>query len=64
MNTYKFNILLKNNVIEKIQNRLIAKNSKDFLLADSIRINLKRQGIILEDTKYGTNWKQRYFVSK
>jgi cysteinyl-tRNA synthetase len=42
-----------------IQNRLNAKQSKDYALADKIRKELEDQGIILEDTKDGTTWRNK-----
>lgn len=46
----------KNYIEEKIAQRLAAKKNKDFVLADSIRDNLLKQGIILNDTIDGTLW--------
>ena len=43
---------------KKIQARLEAKKNKDWATADAIRNELKSQGIILEDTPQGTNWKR------
>ena len=39
---------------DMIEKRNEAKKNKDFALADSIRDQLKEQGIILKDTKEGT----------
>ncbi|WP_394861561.1 cysteine--tRNA ligase [Paraclostridium bifermentans] len=45
--------------IEKlIQDRVDAKKSKDFALADEIRNKLLEMGIVLEDTRQGTKWKR------
>jgi len=42
-------------IIEKqIQERIAAKKSKDWALADNIRNNLKEHGVILEDVQDGT----------
>lgn len=41
---------------EKIVERLEAKKNKNFEFADSIREDLEKQGIILNDTKDGTIW--------
>ncbi len=38
--------------------RNAAKQARDFVAADSIRDELKAQGIILEDSKSGTSWKR------
>lgn len=40
----------------QITQRLEAKKNKDFATADSIRENLDKAGIILNDTKDGTTW--------
>ena len=39
---------------EKIEERINAKNGKDYALADSIRKELEEKGIILKDTREGT----------
>ena len=39
---------------EMIEKRTEAKKNKDFALADSIREELLKQGIILKDTREGT----------
>jgi cysteinyl-tRNA synthetase len=44
-------------VEEKIQKREKARQEKNYALADKIREELRRQGIILEDTKDGVRWK-------
>ena len=41
-----------------ISRRQIAKSNKDFELADKIRDELFKQGIVLEDTKNETTWKK------
>ena len=41
-----------------ISRRQIAKSNKDFELADKIRDELFKQGIVLEDTKKETTWKK------
>ena len=41
-----------------ISRRQIAKSNKDFELADKIRDELLKQGIVLEDTKNETTWKK------
>lgn len=42
----------------KINARIEAKKNKDYAVADKIRNELKDQGVILEDTPQGTNWKR------
>ena len=49
----------KNDIEIKIQERIIAKNNKDYILADKIRNDLKNDGIILEDCSDGlTMWRK------
>ncbi len=48
----------KENIENMISRRQIAKSNKDFELADKIRDELFKQGIILEDTKNETTWKK------
>ena len=43
-------------VEEKIAERASAKKSKDFAKADAIRAELLEKGIILKDTREGTQW--------
>ena len=45
---------LENYINAMIEKRNIAKNNKDYVLADSIRNELLNQGIILKDTREGT----------
>lgn len=44
-------------IMEKIEERKIAKQNKDFKLADEIRDSLAKEGIILVDTREGTTYK-------
>jgi cysteinyl-tRNA synthetase len=45
--------------IEKlIEERQLARKSRDFKKADSIRDQLKEMGILLEDTAAGVKWKK------
>ncbi|MBN1532697.1 MAG: cysteine--tRNA ligase [Spirochaetes bacterium] len=44
---------------DMIRRRQEAKKARDFARADSIREELSSKGIILEDTKDGTRWKQK-----
>ena len=39
-----------------IRKRNEAKKNKDFTLADSIRSDLEKEGIILKDTREGTTY--------
>jgi cysteinyl-tRNA synthetase len=41
-----------------IQQRTLARNEKNFVLADEIRDKLKARGIILEDTPSGVKWRK------
>ncbi|MHB8154449.1 MAG: cysteine--tRNA ligase [Candidatus Omnitrophota bacterium] len=43
----------------RIQNRVDAKKTKDYALADEIRKELEAQGVILEDSKDGTTWRRK-----
>jgi cysteinyl-tRNA synthetase len=42
----------------KINERIEAKKNKNFALADEIRANLLKEGIVLEDTTNGTVWRK------
>jgi cysteinyl-tRNA synthetase len=42
----------------KIAERIAAKEAKDYTLADQIRRDLTEQGVILEDSREGTNWRR------
>ena len=44
---------------EMINKRNDAKKNKDFALADSIRNDLEKEGIILKDTREGTTYEVR-----
>ncbi|MBT4145960.1 MAG: cysteine--tRNA ligase [Gammaproteobacteria bacterium] len=41
-----------------IEQRIQAKQNKDWALADKIRDDLKQQGIVLEDVATGTSWRR------
>jgi cysteinyl-tRNA synthetase len=41
----------------KIKERIIARQNKDWAMADAIRKELEGKGIILEDKRDGTSWK-------
>ncbi len=50
--------LTDENIASLIQQRLDAKNNKDWSQADRIRDELKLQGVVLEDVPGGTNWRR------
>ncbi|MFC4405032.1 cysteine--tRNA ligase [Gracilibacillus xinjiangensis] len=50
--------LLDEEIEQLIEQRIEARNNKDFALADQIRDDLKERNIILEDTPQGTRWKR------
>jgi len=45
-------------ILEKIEERRIAKKEKDYARADAIRSQLLEKGIIIEDTREGVKWKK------
>ncbi len=47
---------LKKFVEEKIREREQARKQRDFATSDSIRLELKRRGVIIEDTPSGVKW--------
>ena len=48
---------LENEILAKIEERKEAKKNKNFELADKIRDDLSKEGIILIDTREGTTYK-------
>ncbi len=50
--------LSEHDIAEFIKQRLLAKQNKEWALADKIRDDLKQQGIVLEDVATGTNWRR------
>jgi cysteinyl-tRNA synthetase len=44
-------------ILARIKERERARKEKNYALADKIREELLKKGIILEDTKEGTRWK-------
>ena len=42
-----------------VTERTLAKKSKDFARADSIRAELLDQGVVIEDTREGVRWKRK-----
>ena len=51
-------VLSDEKIEQQIQQRIGAKNSKDWATADKIRDELKEQGVILEDGPTGTTWRR------
>lgn len=49
---------LEAEIQELIDKRQKARNSRDFVLADKIRDDLKNRNIVLEDTSQGVRWKK------
>ncbi len=57
MDRYVSEVGLSNDEVEmQIKKREAARTNKDFALSDRIREDLKKNGIILEDTPFGTKW--------
>jgi cysteinyl-tRNA synthetase len=52
-------VLSDRDVESRIAERTAAKKGRNFALADQIRDELLKQGIILEDTKAGVRWKRK-----
>ena len=52
-------LILDEEVKRLIEKRVNARKEKDFKLADQIRKDLEKKGIILEDTAEGTKWKRK-----
>jgi len=50
--------LSEEDINQKIQARIDAKNNKDWAKADEIRDQLKAQGIIVEDVAGGSSWRR------
>ena len=40
-----------------IEKRMTARKEKDFDAADAVRLDLMKQGIALQDSPQGTNWR-------
>ena len=49
--------LTRTDIEQKIDDRRIARQDKDWALADTIRKELEEKGVLLEDKKSGTTWK-------
>jgi cysteinyl-tRNA synthetase len=47
-------------LLKKIEEREKARQAKNYELADRIRKELLKEGIILEDTKDGVRWKKKH----
>jgi len=52
-------LILDEEVKVLIKKRVTAREEKNFKLADQIRKDLEKKGIILEDTPEGTKWKRK-----
>ena len=52
---YKFS---SENIEKLINQRILAKKEKNFKLADDIRKTLLEDGVVLEDSFDGTNWRR------
>lgn len=50
--------LLDQKIEELLEERMAARNNKDFQRSDEIRDLLKAEGIILDDTPQGTRWRR------
>ncbi|QQY79435.1 cysteinyl-tRNA synthetase [Keratinibaculum paraultunense] len=50
--------ILEEDIIKLIEKRTQARKDKNYELADSIRDQLKKKGILLEDTPEGVKWKR------
>ena len=46
-----------NFILKKIEERLIAKQEGNYKLADQIRDELLKKGVVIEDQKDKTTWK-------
>jgi len=55
---------LPGDIENKIKQREEARKNRNYALADRIRDDLLKKGIILEDTKSGVRWKKREINSK
>ena len=50
--------LLDEEIEQLIEERIQARQARDFARSDEIRDVLKEKGIILEDTAQGTRWRR------
>lgn len=53
----KDEVKLSDDIERLVQEREDARKNKDFKKADSIREDLRKKGVVLEDTKEGVRWK-------
>ncbi|MEA3307774.1 MAG: cysteine--tRNA ligase [Elusimicrobiota bacterium] len=51
-------VILEDEIMQKIQDRENARKAKDFKKSDEIRKDLLERGIVLEDCPQGTKWKK------
>ncbi|MDD5681336.1 MAG: hypothetical protein PHI59_08880, partial [Candidatus Omnitrophica bacterium] len=50
---------MKKMIAEKMEARETARRKKDYKLADDIRKDREKKGVIVEDTKQGPKWRVR-----
>ena len=50
---------LERYIEEKIEERRLAKEKKDYLLADQIRMELEKKNVFIKDTREGTIFEVR-----
>ena len=56
--------LSETDILKKIEERTKAKNDGDYSLADKIRDELLKEGILIEDQKDKTIWKYKWVKIK
>jgi len=65
--TFLQNMVRTNLDVEAIEARIMertaARNAKDWALSDRIRDELLREGILLDDTPHGTQWRRERVIS-
>ena len=58
MASHLWDLLLDEEIEQLIEERIQARQARDFARSDEIRDVLKEKGIILEDTAQGTRWRR------